>query len=77
MNPFFDRPPEIRKVIDTTNTIESVNMSPKKLTKNRGPFPSDEALPRLFCLALCNTVQKWTPDDRPGGAAGVVAGFGS
>ncbi|MFX5622380.1 transposase, partial [Acinetobacter baumannii] len=42
--PFFDYPPEIRKVIYTTNAIESVNMSLRKLTKNRGSFPSDEAL---------------------------------
>ena len=58
--PFFDYPPEIRKVIYTTNAIESVNMSLRKLTKNRGPFPSDEALTKLFYLALCNISQKWT-----------------
>ena len=39
--PFFDYPPEIRKVIYTTNAIESVNISPHKITKNRGAFPSD------------------------------------
>lgn len=38
--PFFDFPPEIRKVIYTTNAIESVNMSLRKLTKNRGSFPA-------------------------------------
>ena len=37
--PFFDYPPEIRKVIYTTNAIESVNMSLRKVTKNRGSFP--------------------------------------
>ena len=58
--PFFDYPPEIRKVIYTTNAIESVNMSLRKLTKNRGSFPSDEALTKLFYLALCNISQKWT-----------------
>jgi putative transposase len=52
--PFFDYPPEIRKVIYTTNAIESVNMSLRKLTKNRGSFPSDEALVKLFFLALRN-----------------------
>ena len=46
--PFFDYPPEIRKVIYTTNAIESVNMSLRKLTKNRGSFPSDDALLKLF-----------------------------
>jgi len=58
--PFFDYPPEIRKVIYTTNAIESVNMSLRKLTKNRGSFPSDEALVKLFFLALRNISKKWT-----------------
>jgi putative transposase len=58
--PFFDYPPEIRKVIYTTNAIESVNMSLRKLTKNRGSFPSDDALIKLFYLALRNISQKWT-----------------
>ena len=58
--PFFDYPPEISKVIYTTNTIESINMSLRKLTKNRGSFPSDEALTKLFYLALRNISQKWT-----------------
>ena len=58
--PFFDYSPQIRKVIYTTNAIESVNMSLRKLTKNRGSFPSDEALLKLFYLALRNISQKWT-----------------
>ena len=58
--PFFDYPPEIRKVIYTTNAIESVNMNLRKLTKNRGSFPSDEALLKLFYLALRNISKKWT-----------------
>jgi hypothetical protein len=57
--PFFDYPPEIRKVIYTTNAIESVNMSLRKITKNFGSFPSDEALSKLFYLALRNISQKW------------------
>ena len=60
LTPFFDYPPEIRKVIYTTNAIESVNMSLRKLTKNRGSLPSDEALLKLFYLALRNISQKWT-----------------
>ena len=60
LTPFFDYPPEIRKVIYTTNAIESVNMSLRKLTKNRGSFPSEEALMKLFYLALRNISQKWT-----------------
>ena len=58
--PFFDYPPEIRKVIYTTNAIESVNMGLRKVTKNRGSFPSDEALLKLFYLALKNISAKWT-----------------
>ena len=50
LTPFFDYPSEIRKVIYTTNAIESVNMGLRKLTKNRGSFPSDEALTKLFYL---------------------------
>ncbi len=57
--PFFDDPPEIRKLIYTTSAIESVNMSLRKITKNRGSFPSDEALLKLFYLALRNISQKW------------------
>ena len=60
LTPFFDYPPEIRKVIYTTNAIESVNMGLRKLSKNRGSFPSDEALSKLFYLALRNIGQKWT-----------------
>ena len=58
--PFFDYPPEIRKVIYTTNAIESVNMSLRKITKNRGSFPSDESLLKLFYLALRNISRKWS-----------------
>ncbi len=58
--PFFDYPAEIRKVIYTTNAIELVNMGLRKLSKNRGSFPSDEALTKLFYLALRNISQKWS-----------------
>ena len=57
--PFFDYPPEIRRVIYTTNIIESVNMSLRKITKNRGSFPTDESLLKLFYLALCNISKRW------------------
>jgi hypothetical protein len=60
LTPFFDYPPEIRKVIYTTNAIESVNMSLRKLTKHRAAFPSDEALVKLLYLALRNISKKWT-----------------
>lgn len=60
ITPFFDYAPEIRRIIYTTNAIESVNMSLRKITKNRGSFPSDEALLKLFYLALNNIARKWT-----------------
>lgn len=60
ITPFFDYPPEIRRIIYTTNAIESVNMSLRKVTKNRGSFPSDDALLKLFYLALANIAKKWT-----------------
>jgi len=58
--PFFGYSPDIRKVIYTTNAIESVNMSLRKVTKNRGSFPNDEAIIKLFYLALNNIAKKWT-----------------
>ncbi len=58
--PFFAYPPDIRKVIYTTNAIESLNMSLRKVTKNRGSFPNDEAMLKLLYLALNNIAKKWT-----------------
>jgi len=58
--PFFAYPPEIRKVIYTTNAIESLNMSLRKVTKNRGSFPNDAAMFKLLYLALNNIAKKWT-----------------
>ena len=58
--PFFDYPAEIRKVIYTTNAIESINMSLRKVIKTRASFPTDEAVSKLFYLALNNISKKWT-----------------
>lgn len=58
--PFFAHPPEIRRVIYTTNAIESLNMSLRKVTKARSSFPNDEALLKLLYLALRNIAKKWT-----------------
>jgi len=58
--PFLAYPPDIKKVIYTTNTIESLNMSLRKVTKNRGSFPSDEAMFKLLYLALNNISKNWT-----------------
>ena len=57
---FFDYPPEIRKVIYTTNAIESLNASLRKVTKTRRSFPNDEAVLKLLYLALHQIAKKWT-----------------
>jgi putative transposase len=58
--PLFSYPPEIRKAIYTTNAIESLNMSLRKVTRNRGHFPNDDAMFKLLYLALKNIAKKWT-----------------
>lgn len=58
--PFFEYPASIRRVIYTTNAIESLNMLLRKVTKNRGSFPNDEAVFKLLYLALRNASKKWT-----------------
>ena len=57
--PFFQFPEEIRKVIYTTNAVESLHMSLRKVTKNRGSFPSEEAAMKLLYLALRNASKHW------------------
>jgi putative transposase len=57
--PFFQFPEEIRKIIYTTNAVESLNFSLRKVTKNRGSFPSEEAAFKLLYLALRNAAKKW------------------
>lgn len=47
-------------MIYTTNAIESLNMSLRKVTKNRGSFPNDGAMLKLLYLALNNIAKKWT-----------------
>jgi putative transposase len=58
--PFFAYPEEIRKIIYTTNAIESMNRSLRKIIKTRGAFPSDEAATKLMYLALRNISKRWT-----------------
>jgi putative transposase len=67
--PFYDWPPEIRKMIYTTNAIESLNMQLRKVLKNRGHFPSEEAAGKLIYLALRNIVQQWKRPPAHWGAA--------
>ena len=56
----FDYPPEIRKVVYTTNAIESLNYSLRKIIKERGAFPHDDAIRKLLYLGLKNSSKKWT-----------------
>jgi len=58
--PFFDYPEQIRKVIYTTNAIESLNSSLRKVTKNRNSLPNDDAAVKLLYMALKNISKKWT-----------------
>jgi len=57
--PFFAFPPAVRKVVYTTNAIESINARLRKIIKNRGHFPSDEAASKLIWLALRNITADW------------------
>ena len=57
--PFFAFPPEIRRVIYTTNAIESINARLRKIIKTRGHFPSDDAATKLIWLALRNITAEW------------------
>ena len=56
--PFFVFPPEVRRVIYTTNAIESLNMQLRKIIKSRGHFPTDEAATKLLWLAIRNVLAK-------------------
>ena len=58
--PFLSYPDYIRKAIYTTNAIESLNRSLRKISKNRGSFPNDESALKLLYLALRNISKKWT-----------------
>ena len=57
--PFFAFPPEVRRVIYTTNALESVNAQLRKIIKTRGHFPNDEAATKLIWLALRNITGQW------------------
>jgi putative transposase len=58
--PFFQFPEEVRRVIYTTNAIESLHASLRKVTRNRSSFPSEEAAIKLLYLALRNASAKWS-----------------
>lgn len=60
LNTFFGYPQEIRRIIYTTNAIESMNSMLRKVTKNRGSFPNDDAGIKLLYMAIRNIAKKWT-----------------
>ncbi|MBX3683659.1 IS256 family transposase [Gordonia sp. (in: high G+C Gram-positive bacteria)] len=60
--PFLAFPPELRRVIYTTNSIESLNYQLRKVTKNRGHFPNDAAAVKLLWMAICNIEDKRARD---------------
>jgi putative transposase len=57
--PFFAFPPEVRRVIYSTNALESVHAQLRKIIKTRGHFPTDEAATTLIWLAMRNITAKW------------------
>ena len=59
--PLFAFPPEIRKIIYTTNAVESLHMTLRKVIKTRGSFPNEESAMKLLYLALRNVSNKWGP----------------
>jgi putative transposase len=60
ITPLFAFPAEIRKIIYTTNAVESLNMSLRKIIKTRGSFPNEESAVKLIWLALTNHAKKWS-----------------
>jgi transposase-like protein len=63
LTPYFDYPPEIRKVVYTTNAIESLNYSLRKVIKGRGAFPHDDAIKKLLYLGIRNVAKKMDQAD--------------
>jgi putative transposase len=57
--PFFEFPPDVRKVIYTTDAVESLHMSLRKIIQTRGSSPSEDAALKLLYLALRNVSAKW------------------
>jgi transposase-like protein len=60
ISPFFKYPPEIRKIMYTTNIIEGLHRQFRKVTKTKSVFPSDGALEKMLYLASMNVMKKWT-----------------
>ena len=66
---FFKYPEEIRRIIYTTNAIESLNFSLRKVTKNRAAFPTDDSIYKIMYLAINKASKKWTMPIRNWGVA--------
>ncbi|WP_182188230.1 IS256 family transposase [Pectinatus frisingensis] len=60
LSTFFKYPPEIRKIIYTTNMIESYHRQLRKVTKGKSIFPNDESLQKMLYLATMDVLRKWT-----------------
>lgn len=60
LSTYFKYPPEIRKLIYTTNSIENFNRQLRKVTKTRTIFPTDDALFKILYLAMMDITKKWT-----------------
>lgn len=69
LNEFFNYPEDIRRAIYTTNAIESLNSSLRKIIKKRSLFPTDDSIFKIMYLALKNASKKWTMPIRNWGAA--------
>ena len=69
--PFFAFSPEVRRILYTTNAIESLHSQVGKAIRNKGYFPSDEAAAKLIYLALRNITAKWKGPPRQWHAAKV------
>jgi hypothetical protein len=59
VTPFFAFPDDVRKIVYTTNAVESLHMSLRRVIKTRGSFPTEEAAIKLLYLALSKVVAKW------------------
>jgi transposase-like protein len=60
LSTYFDYPPEIRKIIYTTNALEGFNRQLRKYTKVRTSFPTEDSLTKSLYLATVNIMEKWT-----------------
>jgi putative transposase len=60
LTPFFDYPPEIRKVMYTTNAVEALNAQLRKVTKKRGAFPTPDSVRKVLYLAIMKASERWS-----------------